>query len=72
MLVNVLAEAIIDGNEIYENLAISGQLTDPNLDLMEALGPVREKYPLFTEWPVLAMNGVSPTAFARYVLSLDH
>ncbi|CAG7829641.1 unnamed protein product [Allacma fusca] len=57
MLVTTLAEAIIEGNDIYENLAISGQLTDPNLDITEALAPIREKYPLLAEWPILAMNG---------------
>jgi len=57
LLVATIAEAIIEGNDIYTNLALTGQLADPNLDVMEALLPVRQKYPFFSEWPLMALLG---------------
>jgi hypothetical protein len=50
MLINSLAEAIIEGNEIHETLRRTHQLVSINLTVPEALHAVSFKYPFLTEW----------------------
>jgi len=50
MLVTSLAEAIVEGNDIHENLCKRGELFDVDMTVPEAIRAVRFKYPSLTEW----------------------